>query len=852
MDRKKQYKGPHVDYIGRTHRQNSNESRIPSSYDRGNGENRRISSGIAFENYAIPDEYYVDDPYGNKRTDNSKRHWAKADWPRQDMESYSHPSDMSHNAHNHRSKRRPAKKDTDRRPPRYQKGRNPNILLSTLAVFTIAVVVATPLLIIYVFGGGTPITEGTINLEIKLAEQFQNGMESPTSTVFKSTEKDLCPEVERAFTTDRNSQRNTNYACKLKSLRTGSIICTLVLSITGRYTIPDNDKYVQTITTYIGAARTLGSFTVIHGSIVVTSASYMKQGVQTIMTTTASEPTTTTSTPETTTTITIPPEMEMNDSITTPEEEITISCNARYAPSGWDNFSIVSVNNDDIHVTAFSNGTIRQSNSSYTARLQQSSPDMILSVLFPNTTTHCYARGSYVCSLTDDGIIVINDTATVIITNRASNLTLKGNGTVNEGDRYEMNCSGRVATEGGDLHLHVRSGNTSDFIRTTEVPIVTVGEFNDLCYQSVTKTYHFFAEKVQNGTEFSCVATNVKLSSYQTSSSIDMVVDFAAFNTQFHLQNTTWIPALGDKNSDEFKSFAEKIESDTDYVYERSNIKDNYKRSKVIGLEPGSVNVIFVMFIEIQVIITDSFNNVITTKLTAADIVTAFVVTLPLVADSLTESDLKSVETNSIVGQVIITDPDEDYECSNTKTDVVFLLDASGSIGSSNFILMKFFIKNITANILLDPTAIQVSVVTFASVPRYEFWLNEHYGALTLNPAIDSIVYTNAGTYIASGLQYVRDNALAAQNGARADSEKVIILMTDGVSSDNSATIASTLRNNGVLVACVGIGNGINTAQLNEIAYNSSYVFVAADFNVLTQIRDTVRRSTCETIDNNS
>ncbi|XP_021374100.1 mucin-22-like [Mizuhopecten yessoensis] len=538
-------------------------------------------------------------------------------------------------------------------------------------------------------------------------------------------------------------------------------------------------------------------------------------------------------------------EMEMNDSITTPEEEITISCNVRYAPSGWDNFSIVSVNNDEIHVTAFSDGTIQQGNSSYTTRLQQSSPDMILSVLFLNTTTHCYARGSYVCTLTDNGIIVINNTATVIITDIASNVTLEGNGTVDEGDRYEMRCSGRVATEGGDLHLHVRSGNTSDFIRTTEVPIVTVGDVNDMCYQSITKSYGFIAERVQNGTEFACVATNVKLSSYQSTTSIDMVVDFAAFNTQFHLQNTTWIPAYGDKNSPEFKSFAEKIENDTDYVYERSNIKDNYKRSKVIGLEQGSVNVIFVMHIVVQVVLTDSSGNVITTKLTPTDIVSAFVDTLPTVANDLTSSDLIDLDTNNIVTDVII-DPGNEYECSNTRTDVVFLLDASGSVGSSNFVLMKFFIKNITAKILLGPTAIQVSVVTFASVPRYEFWLNEHYGALTLNPAIDSIVYTNAGTYIASGLQYVRDYALVTANGARADSEKVVILMTDGQSFDNSATIANTLRNDSVLVACVGIGTGINTVQLNEIAYNSSYIFNATSFNVLTQISDTVRRSTCD------
>ncbi|XP_021374098.1 mucin-3A-like [Mizuhopecten yessoensis] len=1013
MDRRKSYKDPNVDYIRPTDRKNSNELYVPIPYVRDNGEDRSVSSGMAFGNYAISNEYAVEDPHWNTMAYNSKRHWFKANWSEQYVESNSRSDDVSRDEHNYRSKRRHGREDFARPSPRDKKGGNTNIKHSALAVFMVAVVVAIPLLIIFVFRKGSPIIEGTIDLELKLSDQFQKGMEDPTSTVFKSTEQELCTEVEQAFITDVNFQEGTKYVCNLKSLRNGSIIVTFVIIVIGSYTIPGDDQYVQAVTIFIGAARTLGSFTVISESIVVKSASYTQQGVQ--ITTTTSEPTTTTftpesttttpelttttttpnpttttpepttttttpeqttttttpeqttatttpehttttttpeqttttteqtttttpqqttttttpeqttttttqaqttmtttpepttltttpepttttttpepstttitpeqttttttpeqttttttpeqtttttpeqttttTTPEPTTTTIFPPEMEMNDSITRPEEEITISCNVRYAPSGWDNFSIVSVNNDDIHVTAFSNGTFQQGNSSYTARLQQSSPDMILSVLFLNTTTHCYARGSYVCTLIDNGIIVINNTATVIITDIASNLTLEGNGTVNEGDRYEMSCSGRVATEGGELHLHVRSGNTSDFIRTTEVPIVTVGDFNDMCYQSITKNYGFIAEKVQNGTEFACVATNVKLTSYQSTTSIDMVVDFADFNTQLHLQNTTWIPAYGDKNSPEFKSFAEKIENDTDYVYERSNIKDNYKKSKVIGLEKKEgVYVTFVMHIVTQVVLTDSSGNVITTKLTPTDIVSAFVDTLPTVANDLTSSDLIDLDTNNIVTDVII-DPGDGYECSNTKTDIVILLDASGSVGRSNFVLMKVFILNITGNILLDPNGIQISIAKFSTYPNNEFWLNEHHGVYDLRDAIDSIVYTGGGTYISRALQFVRDNTLTAANGARADSEKIIILMTDGVSADSSTTIASTLRNDGVLVISVGIGRGIYKDQLDEIAYNTSYVFIADDFITLTtQIRDTVKGSACGTIDNN-
>ncbi|XP_033759514.1 uncharacterized protein LOC117341760 [Pecten maximus] len=537
-------------------------------------------------------------------------------------------------------------------------------------------------------------------------------------------------------------------------------------------------------------------------------------------------------------------EMEMNDSITTPGEEMTISCNIRYAPSGWEDFSIVSEDNTDIHGRAFPNGTIVQGNSTYIVGLQQNSEDMTLSIMFPNTTTHCTARGRYMCRLTFMGSEVINDTATAIISDLASGLVLEGNNTVQEGERYTLNCSGKVATEGGDLELYVRFRNTSDFVKFTEVPTIAIGGNDDSCYQTITKTYELIAETVQNGSEFQCVATNNKLTSYQISSTIDMVVDFADFSTSFHLQNTTWVPAYGDKNSPEFKAFAESIENDTDYVYSQSPLKDNFQRSKVIELKPGSVFAVIVMFIHLELIIDDGSSNIITTKLTPSDIISAFTDTLPLVSNNLSNSTILQVDTDSITGEIVITDPEDDFDCV-TRTDVIFLLDASTSIGSSNFILMKYFIKNYTANILLGSNAIQIGIAKFSTNASNEFWLNEHYGALTINPAIDAIVYTSRSTCIAKGLEFVRSNSLTTANGARQDASKVIILMTDGQAHDQPAAIASTLRAEGVLIACVGIGSGIDMTQLNNIAYNSSFIFLASDFNVLAQIADTVKGSSC-------
>ncbi|XP_069105215.1 collagen alpha-4(VI) chain-like isoform X3 [Argopecten irradians] len=410
----------------------------------------------------------------------------------------------------------------------------------------------------------------------------------------------------------------------------------------------------------------------------------------------------------------------------------------------------------------------------------------------------------------------------------------------------KVNVSGRLAREGGNLHLYARTKNSSDFVRSVEVPTTLVGDIDDSCYRYITQTYDFLADSDLNGTEFQCVATNDKLTSNQSSRSIDMVVDFAQFNTNFHLQNTTWNPAFADKTSPEFKSFTDKIQDETDFVYSQSILKDNYKKSKVTGLEPGSVIVIIAMFIDVELTINDGLDNQITTILTPTDILTAFTDTLPKVAGNLTDnSPLSSLNSATIT---IIPGPETVYDCV-TKTDVVFLLDASGSIGFENFILMKYFIQNYTAGLWLGPDTIQVSVAKYSNYPNNEFWLNEYHGVTgnqSIGKAINDIQYTGGGTYIERGLNFVMNNSLIATNGARDDASKVIILMTDGIAHDNPATAADVLKREGVLIACVAIGNGIKYDQLQSIAYNDTYIFNATDFNVLAGIATTVKGSSCE------
>ena len=87
------------------------------------------------------------------------------------------------------------------------------------------------------------------------------------------------------------------------------------------------------------------------------------------------------------------------------------------------------------------------------------------------------------------------------------------------------------------------------------------------------------------------------------------------------------------------------------------------------------------------------------------------------------------------------------------------MLDTSISVLNSNFAKVREFIKNFVQQLDIGPNSAQVGVATFDSVPRNEFWLNEHTDRTSLLAAIDQISYPAGTTNTADALQFIRDNA---------------------------------------------------------------------------------------------
>ena len=82
--------------------------------------------------------------------------------------------------------------------------------------------------------------------------------------------------------------------------------------------------------------------------------------------------------------------------------------------------------------------------------------------------------------------------------------------------------------------------------------------------------------------------------------------------------------------------------------------------------------------------------------------------------------------------------------CNGTQpADIVFILDASGSVGSTNFRTQLDFVKKMIAGFYIGPQETQVGMFTFDGSVHPQFYLNKYH---TKSPLKNRVLAT---TYVA-------------------------------------------------------------------------------------------------------
>ncbi|XP_076181652.1 sushi, von Willebrand factor type A, EGF and pentraxin domain-containing protein 1 isoform X2 [Ptiloglossa arizonensis] len=164
------------------------------------------------------------------------------------------------------------------------------------------------------------------------------------------------------------------------------------------------------------------------------------------------------------------------------------------------------------------------------------------------------------------------------------------------------------------------------------------------------------------------------------------------------------------------------------------------------------------------------------------------------------------------------------------QVELVFLVDASGSVGLTNFQSELNFVKNLLSDFIVEPSATRVAIVTFGgrrhikrNVDQISRTGDNDHKCYLLNKQLNNISYSGGGTYTRGALI----EALKILENGRQNAEKAVFLITDGFSNGGDPRpAANLLKSAGATIFTFGIRTG-NVQELHDIAslpgYTHSY-----------------------------
>ncbi|XP_069108778.1 collagen alpha-3(VI) chain-like isoform X2 [Argopecten irradians] len=193
------------------------------------------------------------------------------------------------------------------------------------------------------------------------------------------------------------------------------------------------------------------------------------------------------------------------------------------------------------------------------------------------------------------------------------------------------------------------------------------------------------------------------------------------------------------------------------------------------------------------------------------------------------------------------TIPNLPTPCAYKKVDMIFLLDTSNSEGPANFAIQKNFVYNVAQNFDIGLNAVRVGVVTFASNVFNQFNLSTYDNRADVLQSISKVPFTPGNTITEAALKFVREESFTPEAGDRPDVGNVLVVLTDGQSTDKNETIeeAIALHNTSTKVISIGIGAGVDASEIVQIASDPSLAYTVADFNALKGIQIEVEKSAC-------
>ena len=187
--------------------------------------------------------------------------------------------------------------------------------------------------------------------------------------------------------------------------------------------------------------------------------------------------------------------------------------------------------------------------------------------------------------------------------------------------------------------------------------------------------------------------------------------------------------------------------------------------------------------------------------------------------------------------------------CDGKPAEVVFALDASGSIWNPDFKKQLSFVQDMVSIFQISPEMTRIGVLTFGNHPLKAFHLDKYEGEEDIKDAIGQIQQTRGDTNTAETLHSIRKHFFSSEH-VREGVVQVAVIITDGMSMDTEATAhqAQLTRDAGIHLFAIGVGQLIDREELDNIASKPTdqYAFTVNNYDALMRIKKLLAMKTCE------
>nr|XP_019938484.1 PREDICTED: von Willebrand factor A domain-containing protein 2 [Paralichthys olivaceus]XP_019938485.1 PREDICTED: von Willebrand factor A domain-containing protein 2 [Paralichthys olivaceus] len=185
--------------------------------------------------------------------------------------------------------------------------------------------------------------------------------------------------------------------------------------------------------------------------------------------------------------------------------------------------------------------------------------------------------------------------------------------------------------------------------------------------------------------------------------------------------------------------------------------------------------------------------------------------------------------------------------CLGQAVDLVFALDASGGVGRDNFSTLRDFVRSLTVQFDINRDVAQVALVVYGRRATTVFNLDAHETGSAILKAVGGAEYVGGVASTGSALLHIHSDVLTVAKGARPGVNKAVVVLTDGSGGGDAVVPAQKIRDNGVSLFVIGIGD-VQREKLLQIAGSEEHMISVPMYEDLKYFEDVLVQMLCSEV----